>query len=157
MELIKRIISGAKAILEGMKTIAIHALRPATTVEYPEVRDKFNTRLRGHIAVASNEDGSINCIDCKSCVRACPCGDLIKIKSFKNDEGKPQITEFSIDLGRCIVCGNCVEACPKSVLLMSNDYEISKYKKEDLVFDLEDLKLSYEETCRLQGESEKNL
>lgn len=157
MELIKRIISGATAILNGMKTIGIHIFRPATTVEYPEVRDDFNTRLRGHIAVCSNEDGSINCIDCKACVRACPCVDLIKIKSFKNEEGKPQITDFSIDLGRCIVCGNCAEACPKGVLIMSNDYEISKYNKKDLVFELEDLKLSYEETQRLQKESGKDL
>ena len=156
MELLNRIISGAKAILEGMKTVGIHAFRSAVTLEYPEVRDKFNIRLRGHIAIASNEDGSINCIDCKSCIRACPCVDLIKITSTKDAEGKNQIDEFSIDLGRCIVCGNCVEACPKNVLVMSDDYEISKYEKEDLVFGLDELKLSYEDTLRLQKESEEN-
>lgn len=157
MNIIKRTISGAIAILKGMKMVLAHMFRPAITVEYPEVKDEFNARLRGHIAVCTNEDGSINCIDCKSCIRACPCGDLIKIEAKKDAEGKLVFDRFSIDLGRCIVCGNCVDACPKSVLIMSNDYEIAKYNKSDLVYELEDLKLSYEETQHLQKELEKDL
>jgi len=157
MELIKKIISGIIAIKNGMEMIAKHAFRPAITIQYPEVKDQFNARLRGHIALTSNEDGTSKCIDCKSCVRVCPCGDLIKIESHKDAEGNVKIDKFSIDLGRCIVCGNCVDICPKSALIMSNNYELAKYDKEDLVFDLEDLKLSYEETQHLLKELEKDL
>jgi NADH-quinone oxidoreductase subunit I len=155
MEFIRKLISGAIAILQGMKMVFTHNFRPATTIEYPEKKDKFTARLRGHIAVASNEDGSINCIDCKSCVRVCPCGDLINIQTHKDDEGKLCFDRFSIDIGRCIVCGNCVDVCPKSVLLMSDEYEVSQYKKEDLVYELDDLKLSYEKSHQLQSELEK--
>lgn len=155
MELIQRIISGAIAIIDGMNMVFRHNKRPATTIEYPERKDRFNARLRGHIAVATNEDGSINCIDCKSCVRVCPCGDLINIESHKDDDGKLCFDRFSIDLGRCIVCGNCVDICPKKVLLMSDEYEIAKYEKEDLVYELDDLKLSYEKTHQLQQDLEK--
>ena len=157
MNILQRTISGAIAILKGMRMIFVHVFRPATTIQYPEVLDEFNARLRGHIAVCTNEDGSINCIDCKSCIRACPCVDLIKIEAQKDEAGKFHFDRFSIDLGRCIVCGNCVDACPKNVLIMSNDYELSKYNKADLVFELEDLKLSYEETQHLQKELEKDL
>jgi NADH-quinone oxidoreductase subunit I len=157
MEFIKKISSRIIAIKNGMEMIAKHAFRPAITIEYPEVKDEFNARLRGHIALTSNEDGSSKCIDCKSCVRVCPCGDLIKIKSHKDSEGKVIIDRFSIDLGRCIVCGNCVDICPKNALIMSNNYELAKYNKNDLIFEIEDLKLSYEETQHLLKELEKDL
>lgn len=157
MELIKKITSGIIAIKNGMEMIAKHAFRPAITVQYPEVKDQFNARLRGHIALTSNEDGSIKCIDCKSCVRVCPCKDLINIESHKDAEGIVQIDRFSIDLGRCIVCGNCVDICPKNALIMSNDYELASYNKESLVYEIEDLKLSYEQTQHLLKELEKDV
>lgn len=157
MEFIKKLKSGIIAIKNGMEMIVKHAFRPAITVQYPEVKDEFNARLRGHIALTSNEDGSSKCIDCKSCVRVCPCGDLIKIESHKDAEGKVIIDKFQIDLGRCIVCGNCVDICPKSALIMSNDYELAKYDKKDLIFEIEDLKLSYEQTQNLLKELEKDL
>lgn len=157
MEFVKKIISGIIAIKNGMEMIVKHAFRPSITIQYPEVKDRFNARLRGHIALCSNENGSSKCIDCKSCVRVCPCGDLIKIESHKDSEGKVIIDRFSIDLGRCIVCGSCVDICPKNALIMSHDYELSKYNKKDLVFEMEDLKLSYEETQDLLKELEKDL
>lgn len=158
MEFIKKIKSGIIAIKDGMEMIAKHAFRPAITVQYPEVKDQFNARLRGHIALTSNEDGSTKCIHCNSCKKVCPCGeDLIQIASHKDSEGNLKIDKFQINLGRCIVCGNCVDICPKSALIMSNDYELAKYDKKDLVFEMEDLLLSYEETQHLLKELEKDV
>lgn len=153
MEQLKKIYSGIINSIKGMIMVGRHFQKKPITIEYPEEKDNFNSRLRGHIAILSNEDGSINCIDCKNCMRSCPCDDLIKITSHK-EENQTIIESFSIDLGRCIVCGNCVEACPKNVLAMNDDYSLGCYDKKDLVWDLDKLKLSPKKTQELLAKKE---
>lgn len=156
MKLIKKTISGAIAILEGMFTIAKHAFRKPITLEYPENKDEFSTRLRGRLALRVNEDGSTPCIGCKSCLRVCPCVDLIQIETSKGEDKKIKVDNFTVDIGRCIGCGNCVDICPTQALVMTDKYEIADFSKEAFVLDMKGLELSVEESSRLLKELEKD-
>ena len=39
-----------------------------------------------------------------------------------------------IDFGSCVFCGFCVDACPFDALYMTNEYELTSYTKEGLIF-----------------------
>lgn len=155
-KLINKTASGIVEIARGMFTIAKHTFRPAITLEYPEKKAVFNSRMRGKLALTTNQDGSLACIGCMSCTKVCPCGDLIQIETHKDENNKPVIDKFTIDIGRCIFCGNCTQACPKSAIVMTEEYELATYSREAAVFDKEMLKLSPEKSAGLLEKKEKD-
>lgn len=135
IKFIVRIISGIKAIIVGMLTVAKHIFRKPITLEYPEKNPVLNERFRGRPSLRINDDGSDVCIGCMSCTKVCPCGDLIQIDKEKTAQGKMQINEFTIDIGRCIMCGNCANVCPVNAIVMAKDYELADYSRKSLVYD----------------------
>ena len=46
---------------------------------------------------------------------------------------------YQINYARCIFCGLCIEACPTRSLTMSNEYELARDNREDLIFTKEQL------------------
>ncbi len=155
-KLINKTFSGIIEIARGMFTIGKHAFRPAITLEYPEKKQVFNSRIRGRLALTTNKDGELNCIGCMSCTKVCPCGDLIQIETSKGENNKPVINKFTIDIGRCIFCGNCTQVCPKDAIIMTEEYELADYSRESLVFDIDKLKISPEKSDQRLKQRERD-
>jgi len=155
--ILNKTVSGIIEIAKGMFTILKHAFRPAITLEYPEKKAVFSSRIRGRLALTTNESGNLDCIGCMSCTKVCPCGDLIQIDVSKDENNKPVINNFTVDLGRCISCGNCTQACPKNALIMIDEYELADYSRESLVFDKDKLKLSPEESVKWRNKKERDI
>ena len=49
---------------------------------------------------------------------------------------------FRINFSRCIFCGLCEEACPTTAIQLTPDFELGEYKRQDLVYEKEDLLIS---------------
>jgi NADH-quinone oxidoreductase subunit I len=137
---------GIVEILRGLTTVYKHVFRPPITLEYPEKKPELNSRYRGSLALLVNHDGSDVCAGCKSCMKVCPCGDLIQVSTSKNEDNKLVVDNFTIDIGRCIFCGNCTEVCPKKALIMTNKFELADFSRESLVLDKKKLCLSPEQS-----------
>ena len=51
---------------------------------------------------------------------------------------------FRINFARCIYCGLCEEACPTSAIQLTPDYEFSKKRVMDFVYEKEDLLVDHQ-------------
>ncbi|MFN9692091.1 MAG: NuoI/complex I 23 kDa subunit family protein [Vampirovibrionales bacterium] len=140
------VLEGIKAIAQGFATVLKHHPREAVTLEYPEVMPELSDRFHGRLSLLSKSDDTDLCIGCQACARVCPCDDLIQIDMHRDDDKKPVVTRFTIDMGRCIFCGNCTEVCPVDCIKMLSDFELADYSREALVLDKKDLTLSGQES-----------
>ncbi|MCC7528524.1 MAG: 4Fe-4S binding protein [Candidatus Melainabacteria bacterium] len=145
LSLVTRAKDSLYQICRGLKTVAMHTFREPITQVYP---DKMpDTNIRGRLALAVNPETSEHlCISCRQCERVCP-DKCIEITAHKSPEtNKLELIEFKIDHGLCMFCGLCAEVCPTSCIINTNDFEMSEYSREALVYDLRKLTLSQEES-----------
>jgi len=80
-------------------------------------------------------------VACYLCSVACPV-DCIALQAAQDDHGRRYPAFFRINFSRCILCGFCEEACPTLAIQLIPDYEMSEYRREDLVYEKEDLLIS---------------
>jgi len=99
----------------------LHAFKRTFTVKYPYEVLKPADRYRGRIQLDKSR-----CIGCGVCSFICPNRAITLVG---DEEKRP-----GIDYGRCCFCGFCVEYCPRAALKHTEEYEISAYTKEDLVY-----------------------
>jgi len=145
LSLVTRAKDSLYQICRGLKTVAMHTFREPITQVYP---DKMpDTHIRGRLALTVNpETGEHLCISCRQCERVCP-DKCIEITAHKSPEtNKLELIEFKIDHGLCMFCGLCTEVCPTSCIINTNDFEMSEYSREALVYDIRKLTLSQEES-----------
>ena len=126
----------AKGLMVTMKNF----IRPPFTIQYPEERIPQHPRFRGEEFVWYEE----RCTGCASCAKYCPLG-IIKIVTKPSEtavqEGdKYDLEVFDIDIGRCMFCGLCVEACPYDALFMGSGFERGRYRRDDLIIPVEELR-----------------
>jgi len=102
---------------EGIKRI----FRKPFTVKYPKQRPRLSPRFHGRLVWDKNK-----CIFCLQCQVACP-NSVIRIDKEKKT--------YQADLNRCLFCGKCEEVCPvpEKAVRLSQDFELAKEKKEDVV------------------------
>jgi NADH-quinone oxidoreductase subunit I len=115
-------------------------LRKRVTIQYPEERREYSHRYRGHHILTTRPDGSVRCVACFLCATACP-ADCIHIEAGEhpdvNIEKYPVV--YEIDMLRCVFCGYCVDACPEEAIIMSNNYDMAYYSREQSIVGKADL------------------
>lgn len=101
------------------------------TIQYPEERREYSGRFRGHHILTTRTDGSLRCVACFLCSTACP-AECIHIEAGEdpdvNIEKYPIV--YEIDMLRCVFCGYCVDACPEEAIIMSNNYDMAYFSRE---------------------------
>ncbi len=132
---------GLITILIGMKVTLRHVFIPAVTIQYPTVKPELPERERNRLYVNMDD-----CIGCDQCSRACPvsCIEIETVKSLpeedlgKTSNGKKKalwVTKFDIDFAKCCYCQLCVFPCPTECIYMTDVYEFSEFKRENLIYD----------------------
>jgi NADH-quinone oxidoreductase subunit I len=159
---------GLFTILIGMKVTFRHLFVPAVTIQYPSVKPQLPERERNRLYVNMDD-----CIGCDQCARACPvnCIEIETVKSLpdedlgKTSNGKKKalwVTKFNIDFAKCCYCQLCVFPCPTECIYMTDVYEFSEFRRENLLYDFVTLlpeeraqkKENYEE-LQVKKEAEK--
>jgi NADH-quinone oxidoreductase subunit I len=136
-------------LLSGMMVTLKHFFRnlfkgPKYTISYPEERREYSHRYRGHHILPTRPDGSVRCVACFLCATACP-AECIHIEAGEhpdeNIEKYPVV--YEIDMLRCVFCGYCVDACPEEAIIMSNNYDMAYFTREQSIVGKVDLMKPY--------------
>jgi NADH-quinone oxidoreductase subunit I len=115
-----------------------HAFRPRVTIQYPDQKAYVPPRWRGRIVLTRDPDHAERCVACYLCAAACPV-DCIALQATEDETGRRYPAFFRINFSRCIFCGFCEEACPTYAIQLTNDYEMGEYRRQNLVYEKEDL------------------
>lgn len=135
----KSVFAQVRSMMWGLLIVLKHAFRRPVTIQYPEKRRKLPLRSRGRHYLTKWEDGKERCVGCELCAIVCP-SQAIYVKPAENtpgDEhshGERYATDFQINMLRCIFCGYCEEACPTGAIILGNEYELSGYDRESLIY-----------------------
>lgn len=127
------------SMLWGLIIVLKHMFKRPITVQYPEEKRKLPQRSRGRHYLTKWEDGLERCVGCELCAIVCP-SQAIYVKPAQNEpgnmhsHGERYASDFQINMLRCIYCGYCEEACPTGAIILSNEYELADYTREELIY-----------------------
>ncbi len=136
------------AMLRGLIIVAKYGFKKPTTIKYPEEKRTLPLASRGRHYLTKWPDGKERCVGCELCAIVCP-AQAIYVKPAENKPGEEHshgeryAKDFQINMTRCIYCGLCEEACPTGAIVLSNEYELSGYTRESLIFTKEKLTEKY--------------
>ncbi len=128
-------------LLKGLWLVFLHAFQRRVTIQYPEQKAYLSARYKGRIVLTRDPDGGERCVACYLCSVACPV-DCIALQATEDETGRRYPAWFRINFSRCIFCGYCEEACPTYAIQLTPDFEMSEYKRANLVYEKEDLLIS---------------
>lgn len=136
-----RFFKDVGTILRSIWMIAMQAFHQRETKMYPDVPCDTFSRHRGRIVLTRDKFGKERCVACNLCAVACPVG-CISLKKGESASGRWYPEFFRINFSRCIFCGMCEEACPTAAIQLTSDFEMSDFKRQDLVYEKSDLLIS---------------
>ena len=140
----KKKLSEIGSFFWGLIIVLKHMFNRPITLRYPEEKRTLPARSRGRHYLTKWEDGKERCVGCELCAIVCP-SQAIYVKPAANtlehqySHGERYAQDFQINMLRCIYCGYCEEACPTGAIILSNEYELSGYTREALIFTKEQL------------------
>lgn len=132
-----------KGLIESLLRVGRKIAAPTETRAYPEVKPPLPPRSRGRIVLTRDPDGVERCVACGLCATACPVG-CIDLAPAHAPDGRWYPEHFQINFARCIFCGFCEEACPTAAIQMTPDFELAEYRRDQLVYEKEDLLIAGE-------------
>lgn len=109
-----------------------------TTVQFPKEKMPIPEVARYQLEVEIDD-----CIVCDLCAKACPvdCIDIEAIKSAevisKTSDGSTKrlyAAKFDIDMAKCMYCGLCTVVCPTECITMTDNYDRSTTRLDDLIY-----------------------
>jgi NADH-quinone oxidoreductase subunit I len=109
------------------------------TQQYPEYKRPVYPRWRGRHRLHRHANGLEKCVGCSLCAAACP-ADCIRVVAAENtpvnrvSAGERYARIYEINMSRCIFCGYCELACPFDAITLGNEFEISEYSRDDLIY-----------------------
>lgn len=127
------------SMIWGLFIVLKYAFKRPVTIRYPEEKRKLPARSRGRHYLTKWEDGLERCVGCELCAIICP-AQAIYVKPAENEpddvhsHGERYASDFQINMIRCIYCGYCEQACPTGAIILSNEYELSAYTREELIY-----------------------
>ncbi|GAV23663.1 NuoI/complex I 23 kDa subunit family protein [Carboxydothermus pertinax] len=113
-------------LLKGLAITFKELWKKPVTLQYPEQRETLPSRFHGSFTLHSEK-----CIACGLCQQACP-NKVIKVGSVKDENNKRKLASYEMEMKYCLFCGLCVEACPTNAIVFNQEYELAKYKLEDV-------------------------
>ncbi|PYV18268.1 MAG: NADH-quinone oxidoreductase subunit NuoI [Acidobacteria bacterium] len=129
------------SLLRSFWQVLKHTFHRRVTVQYPDEKPYLAPRWRGRIILSRDPDGEERCVACYLCAVACPV-DCIALQATEDKNGRRFPEFFRINFARCILCGFCEEACPTYAIQLTPDFEMAEYKRQNLVYEKEDLLIS---------------
>lgn len=138
---IKKFFCAFFSQIRSIFLIFMNSFSKRETQLYPEEKVKLSSRYRGRIVLTKTKDGRERCVGCNLCSAVCPSGCISLQKEILPDKSS-QAKFFRINFSRCIFCGLCEESCPTAAIQLVPDFELSEYKRLDLVYEKNDLLIS---------------
>lgn len=138
---LKELVVGLGTQVHSIWMVFKHAFNKRSTQMYPDVPLNLPPRYRGRIVLTRDPDGDERCVACNLCAAVCPVG-CISLQKAERDDGRWYPEFFRINFSRCIFCGLCEEACPTTALQLTPDFEMADFKRQDLVYEKQDLLIS---------------
>jgi len=120
-------------IAQGMALTFKTMLRPAITRQYPTFKRKPIPGSRGLHAMRRDETGKGACIGCGLCEAVCP-SKAITVVTSEGPGNVKLVNSYELDLFRCVFCGFCIDACPVSAILMTHEFELACYARNDAFY-----------------------
>ena len=134
-------------------------LEGANTIQYPHQQLPVPEVGRYQLDVEMDD-----CIVCDLCAKICPV-DCIDIESIKATEAIGQTSDgttkrlyaakFDIDMAKCMYCGLCTIVCPTECITMTNQYDRSVVKLEELTYQFSDMTPEMAAQKRLEFEQQQ--
>uniref|UniRef100_A0A3B0LVM6 NADH-quinone oxidoreductase subunit I n=1 Tax=Arsenophonus endosymbiont of Trialeurodes vaporariorum TaxID=235567 RepID=A0A3B0LVM6_9GAMM len=138
---LKELLVGLATQIRSICMIGLHAFHKRETKMYSEEPVYVPPRYRGRIVLTRDPDGKERCVACNLCAVVCPFG-CISLQKAEQPDGRWYPEFFQINFSRCIFCGLCEEACPTTAIQLTPDFEMGEYKRQDLVYEKQDLLIS---------------
>lgn len=123
-----------KGIAKGLGVTLKSLTSKKVTYAYPDVPLKMPDRFRGVQHFSPDK-----CIVCNQCARICPtqCINLTGKPNPDPEKKGKVIDTYDINFEICILCDLCTEVCPTEAIVMTNNFELATYSRDDLFKDMQ--------------------